>query len=208
MSIFTGEWDDVAKSTISTWIVNKLTDLQGEAPEDLFVDYVIVMIGNGKGRTEISDELKEFLGEEEALNFVAELSGELEKLGAKSKDKPAHTKSKIVSLGKSDSKPSSVVSLKGSSGSKDSGGSRLLLSALQSSRESQQRSKPAAAGGGADRESPRGISSESLRRGRDVSIGDDVHNKRQKIVQPGKQLGTLSAFSCTYLSVQFSPSVR
>lgn len=58
---------------------NKLTEMQGEPPEDLFLEYIVIMIGNGKKMSEISMELKDFFGEAEAQHFADSLATELMK---------------------------------------------------------------------------------------------------------------------------------
>lgn len=64
---FQGEYTGIDKTKITSWIKDKLTALQGEEPEDLFLEYVNVMIFNKKTMNEISNELKDFVGEDEAL---------------------------------------------------------------------------------------------------------------------------------------------
>lgn len=62
---FDGSLDE-CKPLINKWTRDKLLEMQGEAPEDLFIDYIVVMIGNKKSMQELTDELKDFFGEEEA----------------------------------------------------------------------------------------------------------------------------------------------
>lgn len=69
---FSGDWGEENKATATQWIKEKLTELQGEAPEDLFLEYILVMIGNGKSMEEISNELKDFVGEDEARYIYIE----------------------------------------------------------------------------------------------------------------------------------------
>jgi hypothetical protein len=45
---FLGDYTGSDKTKIPLWIRDKLTTLQGEEPEDLFLEYVNVMIFNKK----------------------------------------------------------------------------------------------------------------------------------------------------------------
>ena len=63
---YRGDWGDQNKAKTTAWIKEKLTEIQGDAPEDLFIEYVLVMVGNGKTMSEISNELKDFVGEDES----------------------------------------------------------------------------------------------------------------------------------------------
>ncbi len=64
--IFAGNWNEEVKGTICSWIKEKLTKMMPEPPEDLFLEYILIMIGNGKNMDEISHELRDFFGDEEA----------------------------------------------------------------------------------------------------------------------------------------------
>lgn len=78
---FTGEWNAATKIIVGNWVKQKLTVVQdGEAPEDLFLEYIIVMIGNGKRMQELSHELQDFIGEEKANNFANDLGFFLQSL--------------------------------------------------------------------------------------------------------------------------------
>ena len=71
---FTGEWNSATKDAVGKWVKQKLTVVQdGEAPEDLFLEYIIVMIGNGKRMQELSHELQDFIGEKKANDFADDL---------------------------------------------------------------------------------------------------------------------------------------
>ena len=71
---FTGEWNGATKDSVGKWVKQKLTVVQdGEAPEDLFLEYIIVMIGNGKRMQELSHELQDFIGEKKANDFADDL---------------------------------------------------------------------------------------------------------------------------------------
>lgn len=71
---FTGDWDGATKESVGNWVKEKLTVVQdGEAPEDLFLEYIIVMIGNGKKMQELSHELQDFIGEKSANDFATDL---------------------------------------------------------------------------------------------------------------------------------------
>lgn len=63
---YKGDWNENYKRAATGWIREQLTILQSEPPEDLFLDYIIVMIGNEKSMTEIAHELKDFFGEDES----------------------------------------------------------------------------------------------------------------------------------------------
>ena len=71
---FLGEWSASTKDLVGKWVKQKLTLVQdGEAPEDLFLEYIIVMIGNGKKMQELSHELQDFIGEQKAIDFASDL---------------------------------------------------------------------------------------------------------------------------------------
>jgi hypothetical protein len=71
---FLGEWSSSTKDLVGKWVKQKLTLVQdGEAPEDLFLEYIIVMIGNGKKMQELSHELQDFIGEQKAIDFASDL---------------------------------------------------------------------------------------------------------------------------------------
>ena len=71
---FLGEWSTSTKDLVGKWVKQKLTLVQdGEAPEDLFLEYIIVMIGNGKKMQELSHELQDFIGEQKAIDFASDL---------------------------------------------------------------------------------------------------------------------------------------
>ena len=63
---FAGEWNEKNKLASAKWIREKLTEIQGTAPEDLFLEYINTMIGNKKTMQEIAKELADFFGEEES----------------------------------------------------------------------------------------------------------------------------------------------
>ena len=67
---FTGEWNEKNKLSSAKWIREKLTEIQGVAPEDLFLEYINTMIGNKKTMQEIAKELADFFGEEESRLIV------------------------------------------------------------------------------------------------------------------------------------------
>ena len=78
---FTGEWNAATKIVVGNWVKQKLTVVQdGEAPEDLFLEYIIVMIGNGKRMQELSHELQDFIGEDKANIFANDLGFFLQSL--------------------------------------------------------------------------------------------------------------------------------
>lgn len=78
---FTGDWDAATKESVGKWVKEKLTVVQdGEPPEDLFLEYIIVMIGNGKKMQELSHELQDFIGEKSANDFAADLGTYLQSI--------------------------------------------------------------------------------------------------------------------------------
>ena len=78
---FTGDWDGATKESVGKWVKEKLTVVQdGEAPEDLFLEYIIVMIGNGKKMQELSHELQDFIGEKSANDFATDLGTYLQNI--------------------------------------------------------------------------------------------------------------------------------
>ena len=78
---FTGDWNGETKESVGKWVKEKLTVIQdGEAPEDLFLEYIIVMIGNGKRMQELSHELQDFIGEESANDLAADLGAYLQSI--------------------------------------------------------------------------------------------------------------------------------
>jgi hypothetical protein len=74
---FTGTWNNSIKDLVREWVKVKLTVVQDDgtvdAPEDLFLEYIIVMISNGKQMQELSQQLRDFIGEENADQFAADL---------------------------------------------------------------------------------------------------------------------------------------
>jgi hypothetical protein len=63
---FNGEWNEKTKGAVDKWLRDKLLSIQNEPPDDLFVEYIMIMIGNRKSLEEMSKELKDFFGEDEA----------------------------------------------------------------------------------------------------------------------------------------------
>mmetsp|Transcript_17958 Transcript_17958/g.17279 ORF Transcript_17958/g.17279 Transcript_17958/m.17279 type:complete len:549 (-) Transcript_17958:1375-3021(-) len=74
---FTETWTNSIKDLVREWVKVKLTVVQDDgtvdAPEDLFLEYIIVMISNGKQMQELSQQLRDFIGEKNADEFAAEL---------------------------------------------------------------------------------------------------------------------------------------
>jgi hypothetical protein len=67
------------KKAISTWIKSTLDEMEVEN-DDVFVQYILVMISSGKPMGEISAELEAFLGTPECNNFVESLGNMLQPL--------------------------------------------------------------------------------------------------------------------------------
>mgnify|MGYP003387102969 CR=1 FL=1 len=51
------------KDTIVTWINNKLIECIGPQDDTMLVDYIILMISNGKSSTEIAEDLEALVGD-------------------------------------------------------------------------------------------------------------------------------------------------
>jgi hypothetical protein len=142
---FLGEWSAPTKDLVGKWVKQKLTLVQdGEAPEDLFLEYIIVMIGNGKKMQELSHELQDFIGEQKAIDFASDLGIFLQSLSPP----VAITQSIAVPQGQVSKEPAVVVkpskdildggltSSRSSSGVTQKNNSRLLDSALRSTNTS------------------------------------------------------------------------
>ena len=61
---YTSPLTDEIKSQIIQWMKQKHLEMTHEEAEDLFIEYIIIMIGNGKSMEEISKELKELMGDD------------------------------------------------------------------------------------------------------------------------------------------------
>jgi hypothetical protein len=142
---FLGEWSASTKDLVGKWVKQKLTLVQdGEAPEDLFLEYIIVMIGNGKKMQELSHELQDFIGEQKAIDFASDLGIFLQSLSPP----VVITPSIAVPQGQVSKEPAVVVkpskdildggltSSRSSSGVTQKNNSRLLDSALRSTKTS------------------------------------------------------------------------
>lgn len=60
---------DQEKETVKSFVKNSLTNLMGEC-DDVFLEYVMVMILNGKTMGQISAELDAFIGEPACSTFA------------------------------------------------------------------------------------------------------------------------------------------
>ena len=71
----TRELSEEDKEQINAWLGTTLSKVMGES-DDVFIEYVMVMIVNGKTMQEISVDLEAFVGEpacsEFALRYVSE----------------------------------------------------------------------------------------------------------------------------------------
>ena len=76
--VFDAPFGETLKSTIGQWIKAELTKLQGDEPEDLFLEYILMMIEHKKTMGEIGKELAELIGEEVSVKFAADLGAELQ----------------------------------------------------------------------------------------------------------------------------------
>lgn len=71
-----GTFSEDDKSVVSNWIKKELDDMAVEN-DDVFVQYIMVMISSGKTMGEISGELEAFLGNPESEQFTEKLSNML-----------------------------------------------------------------------------------------------------------------------------------
>jgi hypothetical protein len=65
----TRELPDEDKDKINEWLSETLTKAMGES-DDVFVEYVMVMIVNGKTMEQISADLEAFIGEPACVEFA------------------------------------------------------------------------------------------------------------------------------------------
>lgn len=70
---FPGEHWDARKGDVSGIVKSQLEASTGDAADALFVEYVMTMLGNAKKMSEMASELKDFLGEDDAIAFTSEL---------------------------------------------------------------------------------------------------------------------------------------
>lgn len=181
---FLGEWSVSTKDVVGKWVKQKLTLVQdGEAPEDLFLEYIIVMIGNGKKMQELSHELQDFIGEQKAIDFASDLGVFLQSLSppvviTPSIAVPQGLVSKeptVVLKPSKDILDGGLMSSRSSSGVTQKNNSRLLDSALRSTNTTlaQKRVAP-------ERSSSRsiGLSSTSSQQNPVVNNGAGLFTKR------------------------------
>lgn len=64
-----GDFSDEDKATATAWVKKTLGDMSLEN-DDIFVQYIIVMISSGKSMSEISTELEAFMGDQESSDFA------------------------------------------------------------------------------------------------------------------------------------------
>lgn len=138
---FLGEWSVTTKDVVGKWVKQKLTLVQdGEAPEDLFLEYIIVMIGNGKKMQELSHELQDFIGEQKAIDFASDLGVFLQSLSppvvitpsVAVPQGPVSKEPTVVLKPSKDILDGGLMSSRSSSGVTQKNNSRLLDSALRS----------------------------------------------------------------------------
>lgn len=117
---FTENWNNSIKELVRTWVREKLTVVQDdgtvEAPEDLFLEYIIVMVSNGKQMQELSQQLRDFIGDENADEFASDLGIYLQTLSSPSSADVPLNKNKIEQV---QPRLSSVVSVKAVSTTND-----------------------------------------------------------------------------------------
>lgn len=73
---FQGDWA-VAEATVTAAVKEMLRGIQGEEPDTLLLEYVLVMVGNKKTIEEISKELNDFLSENEVMELCRQLGNYL-----------------------------------------------------------------------------------------------------------------------------------
>ena len=76
--------DENARKEISTWIKQTLDEMEVEN-DDVFIQYIMVMISGGKTMHEVSVELEAFLGNPECEQFVTSLGEMLKQIESASK---------------------------------------------------------------------------------------------------------------------------
>lgn len=73
---FQGDWT-TAEAAVTGAVKDMLLGIQGEEPDSLLLEYVLVMVGNKKTIEEISKELNDFLSEKEVIEFCNQLGNYL-----------------------------------------------------------------------------------------------------------------------------------
>ena len=57
------------RNELTEWVREKLTEMTGDC-DDVFLEYVMVMVANGKMMGQISEELVAFVGEPSSTEFA------------------------------------------------------------------------------------------------------------------------------------------
>lgn len=70
---FQGDMTVDFKDKIASLVRSKLRDMNNGDPDDLFVEYIVTMVSNSKTMSDISNELKEFMPSDAAIEFTDEL---------------------------------------------------------------------------------------------------------------------------------------
>lgn len=86
------------KSTISAWIKGALDAIAVES-DDVFVQYIMVMVNSGKTMSEISVELEAFLGNPECAEFVEKLGNVLRPLDVSNPSAAPEKVNRVAKLG-------------------------------------------------------------------------------------------------------------
>ena len=69
---FTKTFSESQRAKIGSWVQGKLIEIIGECDE-VFLEYVMVMVANGKTMGQIRGELVAFIGEESSTDFSLRL---------------------------------------------------------------------------------------------------------------------------------------
>jgi hypothetical protein len=75
------EWTSDLKASTTSWIQQKLTEMQGESEENaVYIEYISTLIEHRKTMSEIASDLKDFFGEAEArlVPTAVQINSEIE----------------------------------------------------------------------------------------------------------------------------------
>eukprot|EP01041_Mallomonas_annulata_P011060 gene11060-23121_t len=128
-------FSDVQKPIITKWVKDKLTEVTGDC-DDVFLEYVMVMVANKKTMKQIGDDLIAFVGDDASNEFAKSLGMKLLEMEKESTSSEASIKP--IGSTRISSKVVSKASIEPNAGSKNAGHgtSRLLQSALRSTIQS------------------------------------------------------------------------